>query len=360
MPANFDVAVIGGGPAGCAAAIRLARAACSVAILDKSRPGAFCVGETLPPQAPGLIAELGLLSRFRAQNHRPAPGIVSAWGGAEPAVNDFLFSPHGSGWHIDRAAFNQLLRTAAIEAGAEYHSGTAALACARSDSGWQLRTDSGATLTCRVLIDAAGRGTRGALGFPARIVLDHLVSIVAIAAGPSPQVSDYTLIESTEAGWFYSALLPCGSYIVTFTTDADLYAAAHARAFLDEQLSMAPLTRARVQRFPQEQRVFSAASSKRSRVALPGWLAAGDAASSCDPLSGLGLVHSLTSAASAASAALDQLDGRLESSHQYNAANCVAWTTYWRSRAEYYSLENRWPDSPFWFRRKPSSEQEAI
>jgi flavin-dependent dehydrogenase len=360
MSARFDTVVIGGGPAGCAAAIRLARAGCRVAILEKSRPGAFCAGETLPPQASGLLAELGLLERFRTQNHRPAPGIVSAWGGTEPVVTDFLFSPHGSGWHIDRGAFNQLLKTAAVEAGAEYRSETSALACTRADSGWRLTTDAGATFTSRVLIDAAGRGARGVLGFPKRMVRDHLVSIVAIDDGESAEVSDYTLIESTEAGWFYSALLPNGRYIVTFTTDADLYSPVRALAFLDEQLSMAALTRARVRRFPQTPRVFSAASIFRSRTALPGWIAAGDAANSFDPLSGLGLVHSLTSGSAAASAALDQLDGRLESSHEYDATNRMASATYWRSRAEYYSLERRWPGSPFWERRQPSSRQATI
>jgi flavin-dependent dehydrogenase len=352
----LDVVVIGGGPAGCAAGIRLARAGCQVAIIDRARSGSLCVGETLPPQASQVLSELGLRDPFLAQKHRPSPGVVSAWGRAEPAVTDFLFSPHGSGWHIDRVAFNQLLIRAAIDSGTKYYSEATALVCIRSHSRWHIRTSSGATFTSAILIDAAGRGTCGISGFPARTVQDHLISVAGIAA--PRQTNDFTLIEATEAGWFYSALLPSGKFIITFTTDADLYAVGRSRnhTYLDEQLNRAPLTRERIGVFPQHFRLLSAASIFRTHTALPGWLATGDAAQSFDPLSGLGLVHSMSLASSVTTAALDQLDGRLDSSYGYEAANRATFAKYSRFRIAYYSLERRWPESPFWKRRQISAK----
>ncbi len=109
MPERFDVAVMGAGPAGSVTAMLLARSGLSAALLDKSRSGKFNIGETLPPQASRLLAELELSEAFQAQAHRPSPGIVSVWGSAEPKTTDFLFSPYGNGWHIDRPKFNALL-----------------------------------------------------------------------------------------------------------------------------------------------------------------------------------------------------------------------------------------------------------
>ena len=146
--------------------------------------------------------------------------------------------------------------------------------------------------------------------------------------------------------------------MVTFTTDADLYAVGRSRTrgYLDEQLFNAPLTRTRVGEFPDHPQLLSATSMCRAHTALPGWLAMGDAAQSFDPLSGLGLVHSLANASNAASTALDQFDRRSESSYGYEAANRASFAEYLRSRTAYYRVESRWPESPFWARRQMATE----
>src|SRR4051812_14277987 len=118
MRQRFDIIVIGAGPAGSVTAMLLAREGYQVAMFDRRRSGSISVGETLPPQASRLLAELGLLERFLSQGPRRSPGIVSAWGSADALATDYLFSPHGDGWHIDRHAFNQLLQAAACSAGA--------------------------------------------------------------------------------------------------------------------------------------------------------------------------------------------------------------------------------------------------
>ena len=176
MEASFDVVVIGGGPAGCAAGIRLTRAGGRVVVLDKARSGSFCVGETLPPKASQLLAELGRLDIFNSQKHGPLQALYLRRGRAEPSVTDFLFSPYGNGWHIDRVAFNQLLTRAAIDS-AQSIIQTPQLSCAVVRTPVRvLRSATGATFTAAVLIDASGRRACGIPGFPARIVQDHLFS----------------------------------------------------------------------------------------------------------------------------------------------------------------------------------------
>jgi flavin-dependent dehydrogenase len=361
MPKRFDVVVIGGGPAGSIVAMLLARRGCSVAFVDKSRSGRLCVGETLPPQASRVIAELGLSEAFWAQEHRPAPGILSAWGSLELRANDFLFSPYGNGWHINRPKFNAMLVEAAARAGALFFGETGIEECTEDDEGWSIRAsqdDIHLTLKCRFVVDASGRRPAAAFGLSRRIVFDRLIAVAGLcppARGACP--SDYTLVESVDEGWFYSALLPCGEYILTYMTDGDLYAAGRKRSssFFENQLAKAPQTAGRTQPVLATVGLFCAVSSVRDTVARANWLAVGDAARSYDPLCGLGLWTAMSMAAEAAPVISDLLGGNASSLLDYERANHRAFAQYRKAYQAYYSQERRWPESPFWLRRQQLS-----
>ena len=45
-------------------------------------------------------------------------GTQSAWGNTDPYDDEFLFSTHGTGWHVDRLRFDALLAECAERAGA--------------------------------------------------------------------------------------------------------------------------------------------------------------------------------------------------------------------------------------------------
>jgi len=69
-PADFDVVVLGGGPAGCATALFLARAGISrVLLVESTRHRDFRVGESVPPDIRILLDELGLWDEFLTENH---------------------------------------------------------------------------------------------------------------------------------------------------------------------------------------------------------------------------------------------------------------------------------------------------
>ena len=355
MRERFDIVVIGAGPAGSLTAMLLARQGCRVALFDRKRSGSFSVGETLPPQTSQLLADLGLLESFVTQGHRRSPGIVSAWGSADPLATDYLFSTNGDGWHIDRSAFNQLLREAAVGAGARLFEQTSITTCFSSVRGWTVHAGA-SECDCQVLVDATGRHPSSKLPHPSRLVFDRLISIAGLAkananGGHTP--SDYTLIESVKDGWFYSALLPSGKYIVTFTTDADVYTEGRAvcSAYLDGQLRGAPLTRARIREFPAESTAFSAVTMQRKMMAKDNWIAVGDAAQSYDPLCGLGVSSAMNAARKAVPVIQGMREGNAQLAEGYNMKHKEAFASYQKKHAAYYALERRWPRSAFWARR---------
>src|SRR5262249_56535538 len=101
----------------------LARAGAAVVSTVEWGWGAVGLGETLPPSVNPLLRELGLWERFHALRSEPSYQTASAWGAAEPAERSFVFSPHGHGWHVDRARFDHMLAEAAEEAGARVRRG---------------------------------------------------------------------------------------------------------------------------------------------------------------------------------------------------------------------------------------------
>ena len=118
MPETCEVAILGGGAAGSAAALTLLAAGARVCVIESSDFSDARVGETIPPDANALLFELGVHEDFLKQGHLPCYGSHSLWGSAQLGHNDFLTSPHGHGWHLDRARFDRWLLGRAEAAGA--------------------------------------------------------------------------------------------------------------------------------------------------------------------------------------------------------------------------------------------------
>jgi len=341
--------VLGGGPAGASTALALIQRGFSVAVIEKSAYDEPRVGETLQPRIRPLLVTLGVWEQFLADDHLPAAGIRAAWGGDDLHCNDFLFNPHGAGWHVDRRRFDSMLADCAEKAGAVLHRNTSL-----SMSSGELRSHLGV----RFIVDATGRHSSFAQREGVRrIAYDHMIGVVAFGRRASGAPAGcFTLIESAEDGWWYGAALPDDSFAVAYMTDADLY--GHAER--DEpdcwlrNLRRTVHVRSMVgaHHFETAAHVVAAGSSRLERMAGPDWLAVGDAAMAFDPLSGQGVYKALQCAVRAADAIERWSAGVPSALHDYDAAMKRDFDEYLRIRARHYQREPRWPDSAFWRRRQ--------
>jgi flavin-dependent dehydrogenase len=357
----FDVAVAGGGPAGCATALALRAHApgLSVVLLEASAYDRPRLGETLPPLTRQVLAHLGVWEAFRRQGHREVHGTAAAWGSAAPWHHDYLFTTQGPGWHLDRVAFDAMLAAEAGGRGVRVLRRTRVTHAVRQGDVWQLRLRGGGCVTARFLVDATGPGAAFARRSGARFAAaDRLTGYARCFAEAAPG-DPRTLVEAVAEGWWYTAGLPGGLRIAACLTDADLARRlsladpSHWMRLLAATDGVQSLLRGASPRGPVVVR------PAHSRQLLPaagdageGWLAVGDAASLFDPLSSQGILKGLRSGLFAAYAISDLLargDGR--GLDRYTRQVREEFASYARARTRYYAEERRWPRSEFWRRR---------
>ena len=342
-------AVIGAGPSGCVAALELARAGLEVHLLERGRSWQVRPGETLPPSGKPLLQGLGLWRPFLATKPVESPGNLSLWGDEITRATDFVFSPHGSGWHLDRATFDAMLACEAERAGAVLHRGFRVGRIRAIAAGYEVLYV-GETGIKRLDVDrlvlANGRNGRVAEGTPQRQRFDRLCACFVLLAQHGRDAR--TWIEAESGGWWYSAPVAGGQVALAYLTDADLLPVGDDRraVVLSTRLAATQLMRERQAEAVGKWRVADARSTALEIDARSRCLPAGDAALSFDPLSSGGLTFALESGARCAAALVGELDPRayVEWLHTVQQG-------YQRQRARAYGMERRWATAPFWRRR---------
>jgi flavin-dependent dehydrogenase len=353
MSQEFDVAVMGGGPAGAATALCLARRGWRVGIFESTRFEQERIGETLPPEVNPVLFRLGLWDVFMGQSPLESPGIISQWGGSGPVEVDFTGNAFGCGWHIRRNRFDECLCRAAASAGASLFLNRT-VKWMRGGGAWQ-----GEGLRARLLVNATGRSGPGVDGANDREREDALLAIVLRVFDRTGELKDRrTLIETAPAGWWYSTLLPDRSGLAMFFTGADIY--REEGISIREQMLSAPLTRARLEcgRIAEPQIVY-APSGLAKTIAGGDWVSVGDSASSYDPLSGRGIFKALQQGEAAAQAVDANLNGETPAMERYVTRVRREFHEYARRRRQYYALEQRWAHNPFWRARQAAATLEG-
>jgi flavin-dependent dehydrogenase len=166
---SYDAVIVGGGPGGASAAIRLATLGRRVLLLERETFPRYQIGESLIPYTYKLLARLGVLDKVRRAGFVPKPGFhfVSPNGNLASPIyfNDFIQDPEFGCWEVERARFDAILLDHAREVGVEVREQATATDLIREGErvvGVRFRASPDGPLEearATWVVDASGRGT---------------------------------------------------------------------------------------------------------------------------------------------------------------------------------------------------------
>jgi geranylgeranyl reductase family protein len=152
---EYDVAIIGAGPAGSTCAAFCAQAGWRTLLLEKARfPRDKVCGDCINPACWPVLERLGAAERVRAQPHAQLAEVAFVSPRGRTIRLPLAASDHGE-IAIPRRLFDAVLLDRARESGAIVHEETAITALER---GWRLQTTQG-EFSARCLVAADGRNS---------------------------------------------------------------------------------------------------------------------------------------------------------------------------------------------------------
>ncbi|MFC4148359.1 geranylgeranyl reductase family protein [Micromonospora mangrovi] len=290
---EFDVVVVGAGPAGAAAALGATRAGARVLLLDRSDfPRDKACGDGIAAHALDVLAELGVTGAVDGYAPLPALRLVAPGGGA---VARALPRP---AYTVPREVFDARLVAAAVAAGAELRRHTVRRVELRAD-----RVVLDGKLSGRAVVGADGAGSvlRRALGHP--VNPDRHLALAIRGYAPALPGPPEQLIVTSAARWpAYAWSFPIGDGRANVGYGEVLRGEPLTRAHLLDRLAAllpvtdpATVTGLRAHHLPLS---THRPAPGRDRVLL-----AGDALSLINPFTGEGIFYALRSGALAGAAA---------------------------------------------------------
>jgi len=322
MGSLYDVAIIGGGPAGTTAATLLAKASRRVIVLEREKFPRFHIGESLLPFSTQAFDRLGVREKLD-RTFLPKFGgeIVAACGtkGVKFYFKDGFRTRRDRAYQVTRSEFDKLLLEHSRENGAEVREETEVKKIAFEEDRVKIdiETSDGArsTIESRYLLDCSGRQTTLGNFFKLKKSYDHLQKFSVFAHYENVDRAegiDGTLIRMVRGldRWFWMIPLTATRMSIGVVMDTTTYRAMKlpAEAALEKCIGEQPMVLERMTRAERVSPVYSAGdySYRNARLFGDRWLLAGDAAGFIDPVFSSGVFLAIMSAEKAADA-LDEV-----------------------------------------------------
>src|SRR5881394_3515520 len=319
----YDVAIIGGGPAGSTAATLLAQAGRRVIVFEREKFPRFHIGESLLPFSTQTFDRLGVREKLD-RTFLPKYGgqIVAACGTKEAKFyfKDGFRSRRDRAYQVTRSEFDKLLLDHSRENGADVREQTDVknITFESDRAKINIETSSGArsTMEARYLLDCSGRQTMLGTFFKIKKTYDHLQKFSVFAHYDNvdrPEGIDGTLIRMVRGldRWFWMIPLTTTRMSIGVVMDTATFRAMKLspEAALEQCIDEQPMVLERMKRAERVSPVYSAGDYSYRNTNLFGdrWLLAGDAAGFIDPVFSSGVFLAIISAEKAA----DTLDAVL-------------------------------------------------
>ena len=356
---HYDVIIIGGGPAGVAAAIRLTQLQFSVCIIDKPSNSKLKVGESIPGATLRLLAVLGINSLetlLALNNFKTATANVSAWGTENWSYTNAIQNPEGGGWHLLRHKFDTALQEYALQQGITFINNLVKNVHKEKQYSIQLKFPHEITkLTSNFIIDASGRAAvfLKQLGIP-KITFEEQMAAYTWLKPNKNDTDATTRIKSVKNGWWYTSLLPDNSRIISFhglINDVQLKV-KNSNVFIEEFNDAQLLPYSIYQKdFITTINAKQASITHANKFIGTTWLAVGDAALSFDPIASQGIFFALYSGITAAET-LQQLVKSPKDSTTIKATYTEKIQRVFKhnknTRTMFYTMEQRYTKQPYW------------
>ncbi len=324
---EYDVVVIGAGPAGSTVSTVLADAGLRVAVFERERFPRFHIGESLIPETYWVLERLGMLPKMRRSHFvkKHSVQFVNASGKLSAPFYFWDNKPHecSQTWQVVRSEFDQMMLENAREHGAEAYEGVHVLDVifeGERATGATIRDADGTrrAVAARVVVDASGQAALLQNRLELRI-WDPVLNKGAIwtywkgAYRDTGRDEGATMVLQTadRSGWFW--YIPLHDDIVSVGIVApfdDLFKGRHGHEqTYQEEVERCPAVSSRLSAAQRATGYFATRdySYRSTRVAGDGWVLIGDAFGFLDPLYSSGVLLALKSGELAGDAIVEGL-----------------------------------------------------